>query len=151
MAKDRVAAANAWSALLRARAGALRAIEADLARAGTIPLSWYDVLLELRSAPEVGLRMQELAEQVVLSRTRVSRVVDELVAAGLVDKRPDPDDGRATRAVITAEGARAQRRTAPAYLRAISTHFAAELTAPELETITAALDRVALRHRPRPS
>ena len=86
---DRV---SAWRALLTAHAGALRAIEEELARAGTIPLPWYDVLLELNAAPGRRLRMSELADRVVLSRTRVSRVVDELV-----ERRPRSPRDRSRR------------------------------------------------------
>ncbi len=63
-----------------------RAIEADLAEQGGISLWWYDVLLELEWAPERRLRMQELGARAVLSRTRVSRIVDELVDAGLAER-----------------------------------------------------------------
>jgi len=78
---DRVAA---WSALLRVHAALVPMLERELAAAHAMPLSWYDVLLELNSAPERRLRMSELGTRVVLSRERVSRVVDELVRAGLV-------------------------------------------------------------------
>ena len=79
---------DAWRSLLLAHSRVLRAIEADLARKRLLPLRWYDVLLELNGAPARRLRMQELASRVVLSRTRVSRVVDELVREGLVERVP---------------------------------------------------------------
>ncbi len=69
-----------------------------------IPLSWYDVLLELNAAPGRSLRMQDLGERVVLSRSRVSRLVDDLERQGLVERRPDPADGRATLASLSAAG-----------------------------------------------
>ena len=81
----------AWRSMLLAHSSALRAIEADMGAAGSIPLSWYDVLLELNGAGG-RLRMQELAGRVVLSRTRVSRLVDELEHRGLVTRQPDPTD-----------------------------------------------------------
>ena len=136
----------AWRALLLAHSGAVRAIEADLAAAGTIPLSWYDVLLELNSAANRRLRMQDLAARVLLSRTRVSRLVDEIVQAGLVERMPDPDDGRATFAVITPKGRNELRRTAPRYLAGIDTHFTSLFTAGERELLTGLLQRVADRH-----
>jgi DNA-binding MarR family transcriptional regulator len=131
----------AWRALLLAHNRVVRAIEADLAAAGVIPLSWYDVLLELRTAVD-GMRMQELGERAVLSRTRISRIVDELETAGLVERRADPDDGRATRAVITAAGERAFRETAPVYLARIEDRFTRHLLGLEQRTIAAALERV---------
>jgi DNA-binding MarR family transcriptional regulator len=140
---DRVAA---WRALLLAHSGAVRAIEADLANARTIPLSWYDVLLELNSAPARRLRMQDLAARVLLSRTRVSRLVDEIDRAGLVERLPDPDDGRATFAAITAKGREELRRTAPRYLASIEEHFTSLFTPQEQSQLTALLQRVADRH-----
>jgi DNA-binding MarR family transcriptional regulator len=131
----------AWRALLLAHHRVVRAIESDLAAAGVIPLSWYDVLLEVRAEPD-GIRMQELGERAVLSRTRVSRIVDELEAAGLVERRPDPDDGRATRAVITPAGERSFRAAAPVYLDRIKERFTRHLLGLEQRTITAALERV---------
>lgn len=130
-----------WRAMLLAHNRALRAIEADLHTAGTIPLTCYDVLLELTGAGG-RLRMQDLGERVVLSRTRVSRLVDELEQQGLVERQPDPDDGRAVLAVITTAGRAAMRATAPHYLRSIEEHFTRHLSPAERRAITAGLTRV---------
>lgn len=137
----------AWRALLLAHSGALRAIEADVRDAGDIPLTWYDVLLELNSAPDRRLRMRELSDRVVLSRTRISRLVDAMAAAGLVTKQPDDVDARATWATLTADGRKALRDTAPVYLAAIEQHFASHLTDTQLRQVTSALSRVADAHR----
>ncbi len=136
----------AWRALLLAHAAAVRAIEADLAARRLITLSWYDVLLELNAAPGRRLRMQELAARVTLSRTRVSRIVDELEHADLVAREPDPDDGRASFAVITAKGRSELRKTAPHYLAAIEEHFTSHLSAPERQVLSSALGRIADHH-----
>ena len=143
---DRIAA---WRALLLAHSGAVRAIEADLFARGLIPLSWYDVLLELNASPHHQLRMQDLAGRVVLSRTRVSRLVDELEHAGLVERIADADDARAKLATITALGRSELRKTAPRYLAAIERNFTSLLTAAEQTAVTAALAKIAARH-PRP-
>ncbi|HEX6418862.1 MAG TPA: MarR family transcriptional regulator [Acidimicrobiales bacterium] len=136
---DRV---GAWRALLRAHSAVVRVIDADLAAAGLLPLHWYDVLLELNAAPGRRLRMAELGERVVLSRSRSSRVVDQLVGRGLVERVPDPGDRRAAFAQLTAAGRQALRATAPAYLASIEEHFTRHLTAAERATIAAALERV---------
>lgn len=140
---------EAWRSLLLAHAGALRAIEDDLATARTIPLSWYDVLLELNVAPGRRMRMSELGEKVVLSRSRVSRVVDELVRAGLVERQPDPDDGRAAFAVLTADGRKELRKAAPRYLEGIERHFTSLLDEEERAVVARALRKVADHHRER--
>jgi DNA-binding MarR family transcriptional regulator len=137
----------AWRAMLLAHAGAIRAIEKDVQRVG-IPLTWYDVLLELNAAEGRQLRMQELSDRVVLSRTRVSRLVDEMVVHGLVRKRPDAADRRSTWAVITAEGRTALRETAPTYLAGIREHFNRFLTDSERRAVARALGKVAAAHSP---
>jgi DNA-binding MarR family transcriptional regulator len=134
---------EAWRALLLAHSTAVRAIESDVRRNGSVPLTWYDVLLELRAAGAKGLRMQEVADRVVLSRTRVSRLVDEMARAGLVARSPDALDKRVVWAIITDEGRSALTETAPAYLAGIRTHFTAHLTDDEAAVITEALLRVA--------
>lgn len=145
MAEDRDPVA-AWQAVLRAQNRALRAIEQDLHDQGLIPLSWYDVLLELNAAPGRQLRMQELAARVVLSRTRVSRLVSELERVGYIERVPDPDDGRATLARITPEGRAARRDAAPAYLAGIEQHFSRHLTAAQQDAVAKGLQRVVDAH-----
>ena len=144
---DQPDAVAAWRSVLLAHSRALRAIESDLEAAGTIPLTWYDVLLELLGAGG-RLRMQELGDRVVLSRTRVSRLVDELEQRGLVTREPDDTDGRVTYAAITAAGKKVLRSTAPLYRRGIDEHFTRHITADEQEVIATALSRVAESHRP---
>ncbi|MGH8929215.1 MAG: MarR family winged helix-turn-helix transcriptional regulator [Egibacteraceae bacterium] len=141
--KGRDECVAAWRALLLAQNAVLRAIEADLASKGLVALTTYDVLLELNAAPDRRLRMQDLAARVVLSRTRVSRLVDELVTAGLVTREPDPTDGRAMLAALTRAGRTALRKAAPAYLKGIERHFTAHLTDEERRVVTQALQRVA--------
>jgi DNA-binding MarR family transcriptional regulator len=134
--------------MLLAYNAAMRTIDAELARAHAIPLTWYDVLLELNAAPDRRLRMQELADRVVLSRTRVSRLVDDIVAAGLVTKTREEDDRRVVWTTITDRGRAELKATAPLYLRSIQTHFASHLTADEQAVVAAALTKVAAQPTP---
>jgi len=131
----------AWRALLIAHSRVLRVIENDLLAAGSISLTWYDVLLELHGA-DGRLRMQELGDRVVLSRSRVSRLVGELENKGLVRRENDPSDGRSTFAIITRTGSRALRKTAPTYLVAIDEHFTRYLSVGQQRTIAAGLQSV---------
>jgi len=150
-------AERAWESLLRLHAAVLPRLERAVASDGGLSLSWYDVLLELNDAGG-RLTMGQLAERVVLSRTRVSRLVDELVRAGLVDREVNPDDGRSAFAVLTAAGRRRFLAGAKAYLPAIDHEFAPVGTeglrrlAEALETALAAVDPEApIRERPSPS
>jgi DNA-binding MarR family transcriptional regulator len=133
---------SAWAALLQVHAALVPRIDRALQQAAGLPLSWYDVLLELAAAPGGRLTMGELAQRVVLSRTRVSRIVDELVAAGLVRREGNPDDRRSAFAVLTADGLARYRAAAPHYLASIEREFASGLTDGELGAVAAALHTV---------
>ena len=132
-------AVEAWRGLLVAHSRLVPAIEADLRAAGQVPLSWYDVLLELSAVPDLRLRMSELGQRTVLSRTRVSRVVDELAAAGLAERQPDPADGRSSYAALTPQGKAALRRAWPVYRQAIRRHLGARLTVQQCRELAALL------------
>jgi DNA-binding MarR family transcriptional regulator len=133
----------AWRALLVAHSRLVPAVEAELKAAGQVSLSWYDVLLELNSAPERRLRMSELGQRVVLSRTRVSRVVDELTAAGLAERQPDQADGRSSFAAITPAGRAALRRAWPVYREAIRRRLGTQLTPEQCLELAGLLERAA--------
>jgi DNA-binding MarR family transcriptional regulator len=138
-------AADAWGALLRVHAALVPELDRQLQAKHQLPLAWYDVLLELNNGPGRRLRMTELAERVTLSRTRVSRLVDEMSAAGLVIREANPDDRRSAYAVLTPHGRGTFRQAAPTYLNGIEQRFGAALTADELSTIKSGLDRVISR------
>lgn len=135
---------EAWEAFLRAHAAVVEVVAADVEAETGLPLSWYDVLLELRRAGRSGLRMSALGERVVLSRSRVSRIVDSMSQAGLVEKVADPEDGRATLARMTREGAGALRRTAPIYLESIDRHFNSRYDSSEVQEIRDLLSRLSV-------
>jgi DNA-binding MarR family transcriptional regulator len=133
----------AWRALLVAHSRLVPAVEADLRAADQVSLSWYDVLLELNAAPGRRLRMSELGQRAVLSRTRVSRVIDELAGDGLAERQPDQADGRSSFAVLTPAGRNALRRAWPVYREAIRRHIGACLTAQQCRELAALLDQAA--------
>jgi DNA-binding MarR family transcriptional regulator len=135
-------AGDAWGALLQVHAALVPELDRELRRRTGLPLAWYDVLLELRSAPDHRLTMSELGDRVVLSRSRVSRVVDELAGEGLVTREANPSDARSAYAVLSASGEKRFREAAPVYVSGIEQGFAAGLSEAELRTITAALQRV---------
>lgn len=140
---------RAWGAVLAVHADLVPMLDRQLQRSAGLPLAWYDVLLELNSAPERRLRMGELGERVVLSRTRVSRLVDELADAGLVTRTGDPTDRRSTYAELTTLGRDRLRAAAPVYLAGIRANFSQHLTAAELDLLATALWRVHTAHQQR--
>jgi DNA-binding MarR family transcriptional regulator len=116
-----------WRAFLNAHARVTRAIGRDLAAAGLPDLSWYDLLWALYQQPGRSLRVNELADAVVLSPTAMSRFVDRVERAGYVRREPDPADRRALQVTLTDEGIELLRRMWPIYARGIDEHFAARL------------------------
>ena len=116
-----------WRAFLNAHARVTRAIGRELAEAGLPDLAWYDLLWTLYRRPGRSLRVKELANEVVLSPTAMSRFVDRVEAAGCVRREPDPEDRRALQVTLTEEGVALLRRMWPVYKRGIERHFAAHL------------------------
>jgi DNA-binding MarR family transcriptional regulator len=131
-----------WRAFLNAHAALIQRIETDLKAHGLPPLSWYDVLWPLRRAEDRRLRMNELAREVVLSRTGLVRLVDRIEAAGLLRREPVPEDGRGSYVVITSEGTATLRRMWPVYRRHIQHDFLEPLGA-EATRLRTALERIA--------
>src|SRR4029079_5898889 len=131
-----------WRAFLHAHAHLTRRLSRDLAAAGLPDLAWYDLLWALRRQPGRRLRVNELAREVVLSPTAMSRFVDRVEAAGHVHREPDPDDRRALQVTITDEGIALLRRMWPIYRAGIERHFTAFLgrSAPR---VRAMLERMA--------
>ena len=145
---------SAWAALLRTHAAVLPKLERALQPTG-LPLTWYDVLLVVNAAPDRRLRMTELGQLAVVSRERVSRVVTELERAGLVGMALGIVASQVTLerlcTVITPEGRKRLRASAPVYLKAIEEHFLSQLSYEESRVIAKALGRVVSAEEKSPS
>ena len=137
---------DAWRAFLNAHAQVTRAIGRDLAAAGLPDLGWYDLLWALYNAPERRLRVNEIAREVVLSPTAMSRFVDRAEKAGFVRREPDPADRRALQVALTDEGVALLRRMWPVYEQGIERHFAAQLDRSP-QRLRAMLERMAASAR----
>jgi DNA-binding MarR family transcriptional regulator len=131
-----------WRTFLRAHAAVLGELERELLAETGMPLSWYDVLLQLAEAPERRLRMAELADRVLLSRSGLTRLIDRLQAEGLVRREPSPDDARGTFTVLTPDGLARLRAAAPVHLAGISKHWLAHFSDEELRTLGLLVDRL---------
>ena len=125
---------DTWRAFLNAHARVTRAISHDLAAAGLPDLSVYDALWALYKRP---LRVNQLADAVVLSPTAMSRFVDRVEQAGYVRREPDRHDRRALQVTITDEGRALLKRMWPIYSRGIEEHFGRQS-----KTFRAALERM---------
>src|SRR3954447_424912 len=97
--------AAAWIGLLRTRERLMHELDRELEHAHGISLAEYDVLMQLDAAPGGNLRMAELADAVLLTRSGLTRLVDRLERRGLVERRRGPSDARGLWAVLTDAGA----------------------------------------------
>lgn len=122
---------EAWRLFITSHAKLLNQIDTELQSEGQIPLNWYDVLIELYEAPQQRLRMSELADKVVLSRSGLTRLVDRLEKAGYLQREIDLDDRRGFFAVINDKGITAMRGAWPIYARGIQSYFAEHLSEEE--------------------
>lgn len=137
----------AWRAFLEAHAAVTGALENELSRERGLPLAWYDVLVQLAEAPRGRLRMGDLADAVLLSKSGLTRLCDRMEQAGFVQRQPCEDDGRGLLAVLTPAGRAALRRAAPVHLRGVREHFARHLSSDEASRLAASLGRIAEQAR----
>ncbi len=131
---------RAWRALLEVHSGLLRKLETELQEEVGLPLTWYDVLYQLSEMPDGGLRMQDLAARLLISRSGFTRLSDRMVAAGLVERRPCTTDRRGIFVVLTEAGRQTLARAAPVHLRGIREHFADRLDQESTTDLLRALD-----------
>jgi DNA-binding MarR family transcriptional regulator len=133
---------SVWRLFLTAHVRVIDRIEAKLAEADLPSLEWYDVLLTLKEAPEYRLRLSELADKVLLSRSNLTRLVDRLEKAGLLYRQPCPTDRRGTFAVLTPEGLAMQKQMWPVYAEGITEYFASHVSDSEMNVLQQVLQRM---------
>jgi DNA-binding MarR family transcriptional regulator len=133
---------GAWRGMLRAHAALVRALDAELEQAHGLPLTHYDVLIYLRAAPGRRLRMAELADSVLLSRSGVTRLVDRLERDGLLERDTCTSDGRGCFAVLTDKGAELLSRARPTHLAGVRERFLSRFSEEELEALAEGWNRV---------
>jgi DNA-binding MarR family transcriptional regulator len=133
---------EAWRGFITAHSLVIPQIDAELAAAGKIPLHWYDVLIELYEAPGQRLRLHDLAEKVVLSRSGLTRLIDKLEGAELLRREADPADRRGAYAAITEKGIEAMREAWPVYRAGIARTFAQFLSDKEAAMLADVFERV---------
>lgn len=133
---------EAWEAVLRTVGSLLKTFERELQEAEGLPLPWYDVLIQLSAAPDGRLRMQALADSVVLSRSGLTRLIDRMEKAGLVEREHSTEDRRGYYTVLTEEGRRVFLRAKPVHERGISEHFTKYLDDGDARAVVAAFTKV---------
>jgi DNA-binding MarR family transcriptional regulator len=134
---------GAWRSFLTAHARVTRRLDEELQAAHGLSLAEYDALLQIAHAPGRRIRMNVLAERVVLSRSGVTRLVDRLEAAGDVERSACATDARGQEAVLTHTGLTRLRSASTTHLDGVRRYFLDRLDPADLDGLEASLGRVA--------
>jgi len=110
---------EAWRTFINVTATVIRDIAADLKRDSGLSFDDYDVLVHLSEAPDHRLRMTELSDRVLHSRSRLTQRIDRMADRGLVQREQCPEDLRGTWAVLTSDGLAAIVAAAPGHLESV--------------------------------
>ncbi|SPL92601.1 Transcriptional regulator, MarR family [[Actinomadura] parvosata subsp. kistnae] len=131
-----------WRMLQRAQVRITRHLESELLVAHDLPLASYEVLVQLAESPRRRLRMNDLADRVLLSRSGLTRLIDRLQRDGLVAREACADDARGLFAVLTEAGAARLAEATPTYLRGIRRQFLDMLDAGEIARVRVMLAKL---------
>jgi DNA-binding MarR family transcriptional regulator len=134
---------DAWRAFLQAHARITRRLDEELQATHGLSLAEYDALLQIAHAPGRRVRMNVLANRVLLSRSGITRLVDRLEAAGSVERMACTSDARGQEAVLTASGLDRLRTAADTHLDGVRRYFLERLETADLDAIERSLGRVA--------
>jgi DNA-binding MarR family transcriptional regulator len=138
---------RAWRLYFESALALIDVLDAELERDAGMPLRWYDALVHLEETPD-GLRMNELAERILYSKSGFTRVVDRLEDAGLVQRVRPENDRRSILVVLTDEGRTAMERARRHHRHAIEQHFSRHLSDTHIKTLTRALEKLSAHARP---
>ncbi|WP_242614110.1 MarR family winged helix-turn-helix transcriptional regulator [Actinomadura roseirufa] len=142
---------TAWRAMLRAQARISRRLQGDLLADHDLALGSYDVLTHLGDAPEGRLRMNDLADRVLLSRSGLTRLVDRLQREGLVARESCSSDARGLYAVLTAAGRDRLDAATPTYRQGVRDYVLSRLDEADLRVFGHILAKLADDPPPAPA
>jgi DNA-binding MarR family transcriptional regulator len=138
----RSAHGEAWGALTRTHAAVEQRLQDALANADFPPLPWYEVLATVAEAPEERMRMGDLAEALVITRGGLTKLVDRLVKAGLLERTFCETDRRVSYATLLPAGRELLEEMRPVVVAELKVAFAAKLSAAEADALRETLERV---------
>jgi DNA-binding MarR family transcriptional regulator len=134
--------ADAWSALTRTHAAVVNRLQEALAAADYPPLPWYEVLAAVAEAPEEKMRMGDLAEALVITRGGLTKLVDRLVTAGLLERVICETDRRVSYATLLPAGRDLLAEMRPLVAAELDSAFAANLSAKQARELRDTLEGV---------
>ena len=133
---------EAWGALTRTHAAVTGRLQEALAQGDYPPLPWYEVLATIAEAPEQRMRMGDLAEVLVITRGGLTKLVDRLVKAGLLERTFCETDRRVSYATLTAAGLDLLAEMRPVIVGELEVAFSANLSVEQANELRDSLDRV---------
>jgi DNA-binding MarR family transcriptional regulator len=133
---------DAWGALARTHAAIAGRLQEALAAADFPPLPWYEVLATVAEAPEQRMKMGDLAEALVITRGGLTKLVDRLVKAGLLERTFCETDRRVSYATLCAAGTELLEEMRPVVVAELKASFASKLSAAEADALRETLERV---------
>ena len=136
-----------WRLYFESALALVDVLDAELERDAGIPLRWYDALVHLEETPD-GLRMNELAERILYSKSGFTRVVDRMEEAGLVRRVRPRNDRRSILVLLTDAGRKTMERARRHHRHGIEQHFSRHLTDADIRALTRALEKISAHARP---
>ena len=140
---EQSSAVRAFVALVRAHSAAIRQLNAQLTRDHGLTINDYEVLLRLATAEDRRMRRVDLANEVLLTASGITRLLDGLEKAGFVERGSCDSDRRVVYAVLTETGREKLRTASKTHVAQIEELFAAKLEEPEQATFASLLERMA--------
>jgi DNA-binding MarR family transcriptional regulator len=138
---------RSWRLFFESALALLDVLDSELEHSAGIPMRWYDVLVHLEESPE-GIRMNELAERILYSKSGFTRVVDRMEEARLVRRVRPEHDRRSILVVLTDNGAETMERARRHHRDGIERHFSQHLDDDDVRALTHALEKVSTHARP---
>jgi DNA-binding MarR family transcriptional regulator len=138
---------RAWRLFFESALALQDVLDSELERDAGIPQRWYDALVHLEETPD-GVRMNELAERILYSKSGFTRVVDRMEEAGLVRRVRPENDRRSILVVLTDEGRETMERARRHHRHSIEQHFSRHLADSDIKAITRAFEKVSAHARP---
>lgn len=126
-----------WQAYLLATRLLWSQFERDVQRGAGMPLTYYEILVVLSAAPDRALRLNEIAQLLQLSPSRLSHAVDRMEESGWVRRERCPSDRRGWIAALTDQGYAALEAAAPSHVESVRTHLFDQLTPEQVDQLRA--------------
>jgi DNA-binding MarR family transcriptional regulator len=133
---------DAWKGILFAHSRVVRALEIDLMDYADLPLNWLDVMNRLNAHPDKRLRIHELADASLFTRSGLTRLIDRIEAAGFVRREHSRTDRRGVYVALTDAGVGKLETLWPDFATSIHEHFGQHLSHEDIEAITVATSKI---------